>query len=58
VKWKLFWILVILLILGAIIFSPARRFDCFMKSDGSVYCHAADGHLFRLRFEKFIIEVP
>jgi len=27
--------------------------QCFSKSDGAVYCFAPDGHVFRLRVEKF-----
>lgn len=34
-----------------------HRYNCFQKLDGSVYCYAEDGHLFRPRFDKFTIEV-
>jgi hypothetical protein len=33
-------------------------FYCHMVSDGSVYCFAHDGHIFRPRFDDFIMTVP
>ena len=31
---------------------------CHMISDGSVYCYAPDGHIFRPRFDDFVMVVP
>jgi len=36
---------------------PVRRYHCYMDTDGIVHCFAADGHIFRPRFDKFVMEV-
>ena len=37
---------------------PVRRYHCWMVADGAVYCYAQDGHIFRPRFDQFVMEVP
>ena len=57
-------ITVTLLVLLAVIWTSiitqynlGNEYNCFSKADGSNYCYAKDGHLFRPRFNKFIIKV-
>lgn len=48
---------IIAVLLGVVLFWPEKAVQCFSKPDGSVYCYASDGHLYRLRADKFRVIV-